>query len=204
MMGRAVLVLCLLTGAALACPADYEAEFAGRSDPSAFAFDPDVKEMPDGYENMQGLAVAFALMGLCGFAFAITRGNAVRRTFATSHHMASADLDALKAVARVQRRRVAAFAAVCTLALAALSALDVPVELRSLLSVTPSLLLAVAIVGLTRVQLLMGLEHEPTLRVLSHGHHLFVARGRRLVGWVAAPPTLLARASRLPVATLRH
>lgn len=197
-MGRAVLVLCLLTGAALACP-DHPAETA-----SVEVFTPDVKDMPSGSENMQGLAVAFALMGLCGFAFAITRGNAVRRTFATSHHMTNTDLEVIKAVARVQRRRVAAFAGGCTLVLAGLAALPVPAEVRSLLSVTPSMLLAVAVVGLTRVQLLLGLEHEPTLRVLSHGHHLFVARGTRLVGWVAAPPNLVARASGLPVATLLH
>lgn len=197
-MGRAVLVLCLLTGAALACP-DHPDETA-----SAEAFTPDVKDMADGNNNMQGLAVAFALMGLCGFAFAITRGNAVRRTFATSHYMATSDLEVMKAVAAVQRRRVAAFAAGCTFILAVLAALPIPAELRSVLSVTPSLLLAVSVVGLTRVQLLLGLEHEPTLRVLSHGHHLFVARGKRLVGWVAAPPGLVARASGLPVATLRH
>jgi hypothetical protein len=33
---------------------------------------------------------------------------------------------------------------------------------------------------------------------------LYVSRGKRLVGWVAAPPKLLAQVSTLPIATLRN
>ncbi len=179
-MGRAVLALCMSSGTALACP-----RAAGSSD-------------------VHGVAVAFMLMGLCGFAFAITRANAVRRTFATSHHMADSDLDVLKAVVYTQRRRTLAFIAGCALALAMLASLPFDVQTRAVLSLTPTMLLAVGAFGLCRLQLLLALRDDPSLRVLSHGEYLFAARGRRLVGWVAAPPALVARASKLPVATLRH
>ena len=82
-------------------------------------------------------------------------------------------------------------------------ALTAILDTRVVLIVTPALLTAVGVVTLCRLQMLLGLRAEPALRVSAHGDFLFVARGRRLVGWVAAPPRLVARASRLPVATLR-
>lgn len=153
--------------------------------------------------DAQGAAIAFALMGLCGFAFAVTRANAVRRTFATSHHMDASSLELLKRVAQAQRFRTAVFTGVCALVLLVVARL--PVELDALvgLVVTPAMLMTIGIVALCRLQLLLGLREEPQLRVLAHGHHLFAARGKRLVGWVAAPPSIVARASGLPVATVR-
>ena len=154
--------------------------------------------------DAQGVAVAFALMGLCGFAFALTRANAVRRTFATSHHLAESDLELLKSVAHAQRTRTTWFAALCAGAVFVATSLPLEPSARAVLALTPAMLLAISLVALCRLQLLLGLRAEPGLRVRSHGHHLFASRGKRLVGWVAAPPSLVARASRLPVATVRH
>ena len=158
---------------------------------------------PNTTDNSQGVAVAFALMGVCGLAYAITRANAVRRTFATSRLRVDTELDLLKSVAREQRRRTAVFAAASALVLFAIGSLPLELDTRVVLIVTPALLTAVGVVTLCRLQMLLGLRAEPALRVSAHGDFLFVARGRRLVGWVAAPPRLVARASRLPVATLR-
>jgi hypothetical protein len=154
--------------------------------------------------DAQGAAIAVALMGLCGFAFVLTRANTVRRTFATSKHMADASLELVKSVARAQRKRAAVFAAVCVAAVLVVSGLPLPIEARAALAVPATLLLGISLVAICRLQLLLGLAPEPSLRVRSHGHHLFVSRGKRLVGWVAAPPRLVARASGLPVATVRH
>lgn len=211
MMGRAVLVLCMLVGVAHACPIRFhsEAERAefGRwyvkmrtADAAAtMQLGPAASS-----DNSPGVAIALALMGLCGVAFVITRANAVRRTFATSHHLATADLELVQAVARRQRTRTTLFAAACAGVLPVILSVPMALEARAVLAVAPAMLFALAVVALCRLELLLGLHHEPTLRVLSHGHHLFVARGKRLVGWVAAPPGLVARASGLPVATLRH
>lgn len=156
------------------------------------------KELPD---DSQGLAVAFALMGLCAFAFVLTRANAVRRTFATSRYLVPVDQALLTVVARAQRKRSVAFAAACMVTAMIISALPLDLGARAILMATPMLLLATTLFGLTRLQQL--LEPDAEVRVLSHGHHLFAARGRRLVGWVAAPPGLVARASRFPVASVR-
>lgn len=153
--------------------------------------------------DAQGVAVAFALMGLCGFAFALTRANAVRRTFATSHHLAESSLELLENVARAQRSRTSWFAALCAGLVLVATSLPIAAETRAVLAITPAMLFAISLVALCRLQLLLGLRPEPGLRVRSHGHHLFASRGNRLVGWVAAPPHLVARASRLPVATVR-
>lgn len=159
---------------------------------------------PNTTDNSQGVAVAFALMGVCGLAYAITRANAVRRTFATSRLRVATELELLKSVARAQRRRTAVFAAFSALAAFAIGSLPIDLDTRIVLGVTPALLMTIAIVTLCRLQMLLGLRAEPALRVSAHGDFLFVARGKRLVGWVAAPPKLVARASGLPVATLRH
>lgn len=156
------------------------------------------KELPD---DSQGLAVAFALMGLCAFAFVLTRANAVRRTFATSRYLVPVDRALLSVVARAQRKRGFVFAAACLSAAMIISTLPLDLGARAMLMATPMLLLATALFGLSRLQQL--LEPDAEIRVLSHGHHLFAARGKRLVGWVAAPPRLVARASRFPVATVR-
>lgn len=197
-MGRAVLVLLLLlTGTALACPPAFEAP--GPAPNAAAALDVGPRS-----DDSQGAAIAFALMGLCGFAFALTRANAVRRTFATSHHMADAELDLVKSVARAQRGRTELFVVACALAVAAIMSLPLAIEARAVLAMTPALLMTTGFVALCRLQLLVGLRAEPQLRTMSHGHYLFAARGKRLVGWVAAPPALVARASNLPIATLRQ
>src|SRR5690606_14297005 len=141
------------------------------------------KDLPD---DFQGLAVAVALMGLCGVAFVLTRANAVRRTFATSRRLVPVEQALLDVVARAQRRRSLVFAGACMLSVLAISALPLDLGARTLLMATPMLLLATTLLGLTRLQQL--LEPDAELRVFSHGHYLFAARGSRLVGWVAAPP----------------
>ena len=180
MLGRVVLVLCAVSSPAFACPTARVAS-----------------------DDSTGAAVAFGFMGLCLFAYAIMRGNAVRRTFATSRHLVDVDIDVLRRVARAQRTRTIVLAAVCTLAWYAVTQLPLPVGARIWLGMSPLLLLAVAVIALGQLQMLIGLRPEPELRVASHGHYLYVSRGRRLVGWVAAPPKLVARVSALPVATLR-
>jgi hypothetical protein len=195
MMGRAVLVLLLLTGTALACPYAFD---AGEPAPRTAA----ALTVGGAADDSQGAAIA--LMGLCGFAFALTRANAVRRTFATSHHMVDAELDLVKRVARAQRGRTELFVIACALAVAAIMSLPLALGARAVLAMTPAMLMATGFVALCRLQLLVGLRPEPQLRTMSHGHYLFAARGKRLVGWVAAPPALVARASHLPVATLRQ
>jgi hypothetical protein len=65
------------------------------------------------------------------------------------------------------------------------------------------MLLIVAAVAACQLTMLMWLRPEPDLRVSTHGDYLFVSRGSRLIGWVAAPPRLLARAGSLPIAKVR-
>src|SRR5512144_780706 len=130
MMGRAVLVLCLLVGIANACPIRTHSP-EGREKIAALIRDLQTEHERPHYQQAQpavaaqlgtnvsdgvdwhGAAVAFALMGLCGFAFSITRGNAVRRTFATSQWMEDADIDVMLNVAKTQATRMAMFVGVC-------------------------------------------------------------------------------------------
>ena len=216
MLGRAVLVLCFvvnLVGVAGACPppiadppdeqARFEAALAqamadARSEAPAALTDVD----PGG--DSRGIGIAFMLMGLCSLAFAITRGNAVRRTFATSRHFAAADLVQLQLVARAQRSRTIWFACACAVALGGIAALPIEVEAQIALVVTPTMLITISIIALCRLQLLLGLQPEPGLRVMSHGPYLFAARGKRLVGWVGATPSMMARTSGLPTAVARR
>lgn len=156
------------------------------------------KELPD---DSHGFAVAFALMGLCAFAYVLTRANAVRRTFATSRYLVPVESALLAVVARAQRKRSVVFASACMVAVVLISSLPLDLGARTMLMAAPVLLLGTALFGLSRLQLL--LEPDAELRVLSHGHYLYAARGKRLVGWVAAPPKLVARASRLPIAVVR-
>ncbi len=186
MMGRAVSALCLLT------------PLTAAAEPITKTFAASPKDLPD---DFQGLAVAIALMGLCGVAFVLTRANAVRRTFATSRRLVPVEQALLAVVARAQRRRSMVFASACMLSMLAISSLPLDLGARTLLMATPMLLLATTLFGLTRLQQLI--EPDGELRVLAHGDYLFAARGRKLVGWVAAPPRLIARASHLPVATVR-
>lgn len=179
MMGRIVIALCAFTSTALACPPQY------------------------GTDDTKGAAIGFALMGLCVVAYAITRGNAVRRTFATSRHLVDCELEKMKYVARMQRNRTAWFALGCLLLLTAISWLDLDLHAQVWLSVSPAIMFVFAAFAWCELQMLQWLQPEPDLRVSSHGDYLFVSRGKRLVGWVAASPKLLARASALPVATLR-
>lgn len=181
MMGRVVLVLCLFTSSGSACPPRYE-------QPS---------------DDATGAAIAFLFMGLCVIAYMVTRANAVRRTFATSRHLVEVNIDAMKRVAKVQRARAVVFAIACALVISAITWLPVHVEAKIWLAATPAILLVVAAVAACQLQMLMWLRAEPDLRVASHGDYMFVSRSSRLVGWVAAPPKLLARASALPIAKLR-
>jgi hypothetical protein len=175
MLGRVVFALCSLTGAALACPPR----------PAS----------PD----EQGVAVAFGLMTFCIVGYVLARGNAIRRTFATSRQLADGDLEVLRRVARIQRRRAICGVALCALVLMTPSIAVNPDHIAFVVS-PPLVLLIISVVTLCRLQVLIGLRAEPGLRVLSHGHYLYVVRGNRLVDFVAASPSLLARATSLPTA----
>ena len=193
MLGRAVLVLCLLTGAALACPPEIETPQQ----------DAELAAAAVAHDDSFGLIVAFTLMGFCALGFVITRGNAVRRTFATSRHFDVVELEVVKRVARIQRDRAALFALICAAVLYGSTRLSLAPGALFFVSATPLLLLGIAMVAVCRLQVLMGLHAEPALRAFSHGDYLFAARGTRLVDWVAASPGLLARASSLPAARVR-
>jgi hypothetical protein len=223
MLGRAVFVLCVLVGSSRAeiQPPSVATFLAKRPEcvvPVSSRAEPDTIR---GYDlgrptehaqpttlgtsrDDRGVAVAFMLMGLCTLAFAITRGNAVRRTFATSRHFADADLVQLQSVAYAQRARTAWFACACGIVLLAIASLPIEHDAQMMLAVPPAMLLAIAIVALRRLQILIGLRPEPCLRVMAHGPYLFAARGKRLVGWVGATPSMIARASGLPTATARR
>src|SRR5688500_10994512 len=180
MMGRAVFALCVLP-----C-------LTAAAEPITRALAATPKELPD---DSRGLAVAFALMGVCAFAFVLTRANAVRRTFATSRRLVPVELALLTVVARAQRKRSIVFASACMVSVLAIAVMPLEIGARTMLMATPMLLLGVTLFGLTRLQLLLDPDSE--LRVPAHGDYLFAARGTQLVGWVAAPPRLVARASRL-------
>lgn len=154
-------------------------------------------------DDSQGIAVAFALMGLCVLAYAFTRANAVRRTFATSRLFVDVEHDLLTLVARAQQFRTAMFAVACTASIAIIALLPIELAIRTTLMITPTLLLVVALLAFVRLQTLVDLEPCPGVRVASHGHYLYVSRGTRLIGWVASPPRLIARASSLPTAKVR-
>jgi len=188
MLGRAVFVLCLLTAAAYACPSSHDADAQALAQRTSS-------------DDSRGLIVAFALMGLCGFGFIVTRSNAVRRTFATSRRLAEIDLDVLRRVAKIQRDRTVWFAGACTVAVWVTARLPlVPVALMWAVT-TQLVVLAIAMIAMCRLQLLISLRPQPDLRAYSHGHYLYAARDNRLVEWVGASPKLVALASALPIAT---
>lgn len=147
-----------------------------------------------------GAGVALAFMGVCSLVFAVTRATAARRTFATSRRKVPAELELLYLVARTQRARALMFAAVCALAGVAVAAMPIAYETRIALAVTPGLMMLVGLVSAWQLQRLLA-EHD--VRVTSHGEFLYAARDGRLVGWVSAPPRLVAHATALPVAQLR-
>ncbi len=207
-MGRAVFVLCLLTGIATACPSRFtsaneqQAFFAAIE--HAVPSDRNVQLASQPYsDEWQGASIGFTLMGLCALAFVITRANAVRRTFATSHKFVDVEHDLLRLVARAQRNRTAVFVIACLAVAAAIVALPVEVGVRTVLLVTPTLLLISAMFSMFRLQMLVDLERCQSVRVASHGDFLFASQGTQLIGWVASPPSLIARASALPTAKLR-
>ena len=154
-------------------------------------------------DDARGAAVAVAFMGLCTLVYAVMRATAVRRTFVTSRHKVDASLELFHVIARRQRTRSLAFAAACVLAGVAIARLPFALDGRLLLGVTPALMFVVALVSAFQLHRLLGLRAEPGLRVMSHGPFMYAARGERLVGWVSAPPKLVARASHLPIARLR-
>lgn len=154
-------------------------------------------------DDARGAAVAVAFMGLCTLVYAVTRATAVRRTFVTSRHKVDASLELLHVIARRQRTRALAFGAACVLAGVAISRLPFALDGRLLLGVTPALMFMVALVSAWQLHRLLRLTPDPDLRVSSHGPFMYAARGGRLVGWVAAPTALVARASDLPIARLR-
>jgi hypothetical protein len=154
-------------------------------------------------EDLRGLAVATAFMGLCSLVYAITRATAVRRTFATSRLREPTTFELFRAVVRRQRGRTLAFAAGCALSGLAIARLPFAFDIRLLFGITPALMLSVAVVGAWQLHRLAGLRSTPDLAVSAHGRFLFVARGPRLVGWVVAPLPLISAVSTLPSARVR-
>jgi len=213
-MGRAVFVLCLLVGVANACPIRFDSPEEKRASEEMMLRELGHKQHAQPAvaaqlganvsDEWHGAAMAFALMGLCGLAFSVTRANAVRRTFATSQRMVEAHPDVMKRVVRTQSARTAMFIGICAAALGIVATLPIELEARVILAVTPAMLLTIGMIALYRLVLLDTLEPDEHTRVTSHGDYLFVARDKRLVGWVAAPPALLARASALPTAKLHR
>jgi hypothetical protein len=201
MMGRVVLVLVMLAGSALACdyamtPEQDQLVADARHDAALLA------PVDSHGDDIHGLAVAFALMGLCGLAFAITRDNAVRRTFATSRQFDDAELDVAQAVAQISRRRAVVFLAGCTVAQAGVAILPIDPFARGILATAPLVLFAAGLGALLRLQRVLAVRPDSDVRITSHGNHLFASQGGELVGWVAAPPALIARASGLPSARI--
>jgi hypothetical protein len=174
----------------LSCPPLVSAQVASvRGDPS---------------EDALGAAVALAFMGASSFIFVVKRAMAVRRTFLSSRRKVDADRDLLRAAARHQRVTAFAFAAACVLAMLAVAALPMAREVRLVLGVTPALMLLAALAMLWRAHRIIGASADPDVRVTSHGHFLFAARGADLVGWLAVSPRVVARVTALPVAQLRR
>lgn len=154
-------------------------------------------------DDAQGAAVAFAFMGMCTVVFALTRAAAVRRTFATSCRRVATSVDLLHRVVRLQRTRALMFVAFCVLACAAVAQLPFDPVHRVVFGLTPGLMLIVALASAWQLQRLSSVTSARDLDVSSHGRFLYVARAGRLVGWVAAPPGLVARATSLPRARLQ-
>lgn len=162
MIGRIAITLCVLGGVARACPGGEM-----RSTPS---------------DDAQGVAVALAIMGASTLFFAITRRNAVRRTFATSRRRRESSLGLAQSLARLQRMPVI---------LAGLACLGVLSQVSLAWSIAPATIFVICVGTLWRLQHVLGLEDA---NVTSHGDFLFVEGGGRLVGWIAAPPRQVARA----------
>jgi hypothetical protein len=208
MLGRVVFVLCLLVGIANACPPKFDTPEEEAAFNEAFLRWIDEHERAAKLgaiatnDVSEGMLVAFALMGVCALGFVITRGNAVRRTFATSHHLAPVELEVIARVAHVQCRRAAWFAGCSALALGVLPSLPLVPEAQVALGALPLFLLAGSILAISRMAVLTSLRPEPDLRVFSHGHFMLAARGNRLLGWASAPPRLLARVTSLPTAKI--
>jgi hypothetical protein len=209
MLGRAVLVLCVLTGVAAGCPIRFNSPQEQAQFMALHAHEIEqnraAAQMRAAYgsDELQGISVAVLFMSFCGIALAITRANAVRRTFATSRRLVEADLDVMKNVAQLQRKRAVFWVVASAVFVAGIGSLPLAFGPKLVLLTTSTMLFGAAAVAFSRIELVLGLRSEPSLRVLSHGEFLFVARGKRLVGWVAAPPRIVAAASHLPVAKLR-
>lgn len=163
---------------------------------------PRMSAMASSSDDARGAAVMFAFMGLCSLVYAVTRATAVRRTFVTSRRMVEAERTLLQLVARRQLWRALAFAAGCMIVGSAVSALPLELDIRAILSVTPTAMLVVALVSARRLQQLLFVQGDADVQVTSHGHFLYASRDGHLLGWVAAPPKLIARATELPVARL--
>lgn len=170
MIGRIAITLCVLVGVASACPPPISET---------------VVKTPS--DDAQGVAVALAIMGASTLLFAITRRNAVRRTFATSRHRRESSLGLAQSIAQLQRMPVI---------LVALACLGVLSQASLAWSVAPSIVFVICVATLWRLQHVLGLDDAT---VTSHGHFLFVERGGKLIGWVAAPPRQVSRAG-VPVA----
>jgi len=168
MVGRIAIALCLLTGVATACP-------------------PSRVETMTPSDDAQGVAVALAIMGASTLLFAITRRNAVRRTYATSRRRRESSLGLAQSLARLQR--VPAL-------LGVLASLGVLSQVSLAWSVAPSIVLVICVATLWRLQHLLGLDDAS---VTAHGHFLFIEKDGRLAGWIAAPPRQVTRAG-VPVA----
>jgi hypothetical protein len=188
MIGRIAITLCVLVGVATACPpsdeelervATLQAEIQREKLPAAAATSPS--------DDAAGVAFALGLMGASTLFFAITRRNAVRRTFVTSRRRRESSLGLAQSLARIQR------VPVILLGLACLGVLS---QVSLQWTVAPAILFVICVVTMWRLQHVLGLD---AATVSSHGHFLFIEQGGKLVGWIAAPPRQVVRAA-VPVA----
>lgn len=163
MIGRIAIALCLLVGVATACP------------PSG------AKTVMTPSDDAQGVAVALAIMGASTLLFAITRRNAVRRTYATSRRRRESSLGLAQSLARLQRMPVLLVGLAC---LAVLSRVSLE------WSVAPGIVFVICVGTLWRLQHVLGLEEGV---VTAHGHFLFIEHDGKLTGWIAAPPRQVAQ-----------
>lgn len=157
--------------------------------------------MPDhgSYDNALGLIVALAICGVGVLAFLISRANGARRSFSSGRRQDELALETLRGVVDAQRAHTMTWFAACAAGSLALVALGMAVLLP----------LAAAFVGVgigrvRRLQRLAALTDADVTRVVSDGHFLFAAKDRVLLGWVAASPAVVARATRVPLARVRR
>ena len=156
--------------------------------------------MPDHVSyDIGGLVVALAICGVGVLGFLVSRANGARRSFSSGRRQDELALETLLGVVDAQRARTITWFAAWAIASFALVALGMAVLLPFSFAFA-----AVGIGRVRRLNRLAALTDNDVTRVVSDGHFLFAAKDRVLLGWVAAPPTVVARATRVPLARARR